>query len=38
VRVWTFCLWQERYRLRLSATSDGAEGYGNGGLSVGFWH
>lgn len=38
VRVWTFCLWRERYRLRLSATSDGAQGYGNGGLSIGFWH
>ncbi len=38
VRVWSFCFWNERYRLRLSATSDGARKYGNGGLSIGFWH
>ncbi len=38
VRVWSFGLWGERYRVRLSLTSDGAEGYANGGLSIGFWH
>ena len=38
VRVWSFCVWRERYRLRVSATSDGAQGYGNGGVSIGFWH
>jgi len=38
VRIWQFCFWNERYRLRLSVTGDGADGYGNGGLSIGFWH
>jgi hypothetical protein len=38
LRVWSFCLWKERYRVRLSLTSDGAKQYGNGGLSIGFWH
>jgi hypothetical protein len=38
VRVWSFCLWRERYRLRLSLTSDGARHYGNGGVSIGLWH
>lgn len=38
LRVWSFCLLGDRYRVRLSLTGDGAEGYGNGGLSVGFWH
>ncbi|HKE18231.1 MAG TPA: hypothetical protein VKB80_25310 [Kofleriaceae bacterium] len=38
VRVWSFCFWNERYRVRLSLTSDGARHYGNGGISIGFWH
>jgi hypothetical protein len=38
LRVWSFCFWDERYRVRLSLTSDGARDYGNGGLSIGFWH
>jgi hypothetical protein len=38
LRVWSFCFWKERYRVRLSFTSDGAVEYGNGGLSIGFWH
>jgi hypothetical protein len=38
VRVWSFCFWNERYRLRLAVTSDGARDYANGGLSIGFWH
>lgn len=38
VRVWSFCLWRERYRLRLSLTSDAARRYGNGGISIGLWH
>lgn len=38
LRVWSFCFWKERYRVRLSFTSDGAKAYGNGGVSIGFWH
>jgi hypothetical protein len=38
LRVWSFCFWKERYRVRLSFTSDGAVEYGNGGVSIGFWH
>jgi hypothetical protein len=38
VRIWAFRFRREPYRLRLSLTADGAERYGNGGLSVGFWH
>lgn len=38
VRIWAFCFWDDRYRVRLSLLGDGAEGYGNGGLSIGFWH
>lgn len=38
VRVWQFCFWRERYRLRLSVTGDAAARYGNGGLSLGLWH
>ncbi|HWM86558.1 MAG TPA: hypothetical protein VNO33_11990 [Kofleriaceae bacterium] len=38
VRVWSFCFWDDRYRVRLSFTSDGASQYGNGGVSIGFWH
>lgn len=38
IRVWQFGLWGDRYRVRMSLTSDGARGYGNGGLSIGFWH
>ena len=38
LRVWSFCFWNDRYRVRLSLTSDGAREYGNGGLSIGFWH
>ncbi len=38
VRVYSFRLWGDNYRAKISLTSDGAEGYGNGGLSVGLWH
>ena len=37
-RIWSFCFWGERYRLRMSLTTDFAKRYGNTGLSVGFWH
>lgn len=37
-RFWSFCFWDDRYRLRLSLTVDGAAEYGNGGVSVGLWH
>lgn len=38
VRFWSFCLWSEPYRARLSLTADWAERYGNTGLSIGLWH
>ncbi|HTM22368.1 MAG TPA: hypothetical protein VL172_17730 [Kofleriaceae bacterium] len=38
VRIWSFCFWGDRYRARLSLTADGADRYGNGAVSVGFWH
>jgi len=38
LRVWSFGLWGERYRVRMSLTSDAASQYGNGGISIGFWH
>jgi hypothetical protein len=38
IRVWQFGLWGDRHRVRVSLTSDGARGYGNGGVSIGFWH
>lgn len=38
VRVWSFRLWGDPYRVRLTLTADGADGYGNSGLSIGFWH
>ena len=38
VRVYSFCFWGERYRTWLSLTSDGADHYGNGGVSIGLWH
>jgi len=38
VRIWSFCFWGDRYRARLSLTADGAQRYGNGGLSIGLWH
>jgi hypothetical protein len=38
LRVWSFCFWNDRYRVRLSFNTDGASQYGNGGLSIGFWH
>lgn len=38
VRVWSFDLWGDPYRIRVSLTGDGATGYGNSGLSIGFWH
>jgi hypothetical protein len=37
LRVWQFRVWGKDYRLRTSLTVDGADGYGNGGLSIGFW-
>jgi hypothetical protein len=38
LRIWQFRLWGKDHRVRLSMTADGATGYGNGGLSIGFWH
>ena len=38
LRIWQFRLWGKDYRVRVSLTADGAPGYGNGGLSIGFWH
>jgi len=38
VRIYSFCFWGDRYRARLSLTTDGARSYGNGGLSIGLWH
>jgi hypothetical protein len=38
VRVWSFCFWDDRYRLRLSFGADGASRYTNALLSLGFWH
>lgn len=38
VRIWSFHLWGNLHRVRLSLTSDLAARYGNGGLSIGFWH
>ena len=38
VRVWSFCFWGDRYRLRLSAASDLAPRYTNVIGSLGFWH
>lgn len=38
LRVWQFGLWGDRHRVRLSLTSDLARNYGNGGISIGFWH
>jgi len=37
-RVWSFCFWEDRYRVLLGVFGDGAEGYGNGGVTLGFWH
>jgi hypothetical protein len=38
LRVFQFWFWGAQRRGRLSLTSDIAERYGNGGLSIGFWH
>lgn len=38
LRVYSFCLWGDRYRARLSLTTDIAERYGNTGVSLGLWH
>jgi hypothetical protein len=38
VRVFQFWLWGTLRRGRISLTSDIAEHYRNGGLSIGFWH
>ncbi len=38
VRVFQFWFWGSERRGRLSLTTDVAEHYGNGGLSIGFWH
>lgn len=38
LRVWSFCFWNDRYRLRLTLTTDAARNYGNVALSLGFWH
>jgi hypothetical protein len=38
VRVFQFWLWGRLRRGRISLTVDAARKYGNGGLSVGFWH
>jgi hypothetical protein len=37
-RLFSFCFWDGRYRVRLSLTGDAAARYGNAGVSVGFWH
>jgi hypothetical protein len=36
-RIFAFSLFGSPYRLRLGLTLDGASGYGNGALSIGFW-
>lgn len=38
LRIYAFRLWGDPYRVRLTLTSDGADKYVNGGLSLGFWH
>ena len=38
LRVWQFGFWDEDYRVRISLTGDFARSFGNGGLSIGFWH
>jgi hypothetical protein len=38
LRVWSFCFWNDRYRVRLSLTADVADNYSNAGVSIGFWH
>jgi hypothetical protein len=38
VRVFQFGLWGKQRRGRVSLTSDVAERYTNGGISIGFWH
>ena len=38
LRVWQFGFWDDLYRVRLSLASDVAQSFGNGGLSIGFWH
>ena len=38
LRVFQFWFWGSQRRGRLSLTSDVARQYGNGGLSIGFWH
>lgn len=38
LRVWQFGFWDDDYRVRMSLTSDVAENFANGGLSIGFWH
>lgn len=38
VRVFQFRFWGKPRRGRITLTSDAAERYANGGLSVGFWH
>jgi len=37
-RFYAFRLWGSGYRLMFGLTADGAEGYGNGGVTIGFWH
>ena len=38
VRAFQFWFWGTERRGRISLTADVADHYGNGGLSVGFWH
>ncbi len=38
VRFWSFCFWDDRYRLRVSGAGDAARGYTNIVLSLGLWH
>ena len=38
LRVFQFNFWDRPRRGRISLTSDIAESYRNGGLSIGFWH
>lgn len=37
-RIWSFGFLGDPYRLRLSATADGAHNFSNSGISIGFWH
>jgi hypothetical protein len=38
LRIYSFCMFNERYRARVAITFDGAARYGNTAFSLGFWH